>query len=112
MERLNILWTTNDIDTLKNMVSMYSCNSVKNGWWDEVNIIIWGGSTRLVSESEEAQQELVKMMKSGVSVEACKACAAKYKSEALLTELGITVKYMSKLTGLIKGKDGEHLITI
>ncbi len=110
MERLNILWTSNDKDTFKHMVSMYALNSLKNGWWEEVNIIIWGGSTRLASEDPEVQEGIKQLIKYGVSVEACKACADRMKTSSILTELGIEVKYMSKLTGLIKGD--EKLITI
>lgn len=110
MEKLNILWTSNDKDTFKHMISMYSLNSLRNGWWDEVNIIIWGGSTRLAGEDLEIQKELQKLLENGVTIEACKACADKMKVASTLKGLGIEVKYMSKLTGLIKGDD--NLITI
>jgi len=110
MEKLNILWTNNDKDTFESMISMYSLNSIKSGWWDEVNIIIWGGSTRLAGEDAEVQQEIQKLIKGGVTIEACKACADKMKVSATLKDLGVDVIYMSKLTGIIKR--GEHLITI
>jgi len=110
MDKLTILWTSNDKDTFKHMISMYSLNSIKSGWWDEVNIIIWGGSTRLAGEDEEVQKEIQKLLENGVTVEACKACADKMKVAARLIELGVEVKYMSKLTGIIKS--GEKLITI
>ena len=110
MERLNILWTSNDKETLKNMISMYSINSLKSGWWDEVNLIIWGGSTKLAGEDTEVQKEIVKMLDKGVSIEACKACADKYKSSQILEKLGVSVKYMTKMTNYIKSDD--KLITI
>ena len=110
MEKLNILWTSNDKDTFHNMIAMYLLNSMKSGWWDAVNIIIWGGSTRLAGEDTEVQKELKKLMENGVTIEACKACADKMKVTASLKDLGIDVKYMSKLTGIIK-RD-EKLITI
>lgn len=80
MERLNILWTSNDKETFKNMISMYSINSLKSGWWDEVNIIIWGGSSKLSGEDAEVQKEIKKMLGKGVAIDACKACADKYKA--------------------------------
>jgi hypothetical protein len=110
IEKLNILWTSNDKDTFHNMVAMYSLNSMKSGWWDAVNIIIWGGSTRLAGEDVEVQKVLKKLIENGVTIEACKACADKIKVSGTLKDLGIEVKYMSKLTGLIKGDD--KLITI
>lgn len=110
MEKLNILWTSNDKDTFQSMISMYSLNSIKNGWWDEVNIIIWGGSSKLAGQDEEIQKEIQKLISGGVTVEACLACADKYGSTEVLKNLGVDVKYMRELTGIIKR--GEHLITI
>ena len=110
MDKLNILWTSNNKDTFMNMVAMYSKNSLKSGWWDAVNIIIWGGSTRLSGEDEEVQKELQSLKELGVTIEACKACADKMRLSATLKDLGISVKYMSKLTSLIKKK--EHLVTV
>lgn len=89
---------------------MYSINSIKSGWWDAINLTIWGGSTRLAGEDIEVQKALQKLIENGVTVEVCKACADKMKVSATLKYLGIEVKYMSKFTGLIKGD--EKLITI
>ncbi len=69
MEKLNILWTSNDKDTFKHMIAMYSLNAMKSGWWDAINIIIWGGSTRLSGEDAEVQKELQKLIENGVTVE-------------------------------------------
>ncbi len=110
MDKLNILWTSNDKDTFQSMISMYSLNSIKSNWWDEVNIIIWGGSSKLAGHDEEIQQDIKMLLEAGVSVEACKACADKFKTTTVLESLGVDVKYMSKLTGIIKR--GEHMITI
>jgi hypothetical protein len=110
MERLNILWTSNDKETLRNMISMYSINSLGNGSWDEVNLIIWGSSTKLAGEDPDVQKEIKKMLSKGVSIEACKACADKYKLSQTLKDLGVEVKYMTKFTNYIKGDD--KLITI
>jgi hypothetical protein len=110
MDKLYILWTSSDKETFKNMISMYSLNSIKSGWWDEVEIIIWGASTKLAGEDEEVQKEIKKLLDNGVIVEACKACADKLNVSSILKELGVNVKYMSKLTGIIK--NNEKLITI
>ncbi len=110
MEKLTILWTTNDKDTFKNMISMYSLNSIKSGWWDEVTVIIWGGSSRLAGEDEEIQEEIKKLIAGGVKIQACKACAEKLNSAEVLKSIGVEVKYMRSITGIIKRK--EHLITI
>ncbi len=106
MEKLNILWTSDSFDTFKNMISMYTVNSIKNSWWIEINIIIWGASTKLVHEDVKVQKEIQKMIEKGITFEACKACADKFKASDNMKRLGINVKYMGKaLTNYIKSED-------
>ena len=107
----NILWTTSDKDTITNMIAMYTCNSLKNSWWEEVNVVIWGGATKLISEDESVHQLITKMVLAGVTVEACKACSDIYNVSEKLQDLGVDVKYMGTgLTDYIKSDD--PLITI
>ncbi|MFT5749529.1 MAG: hypothetical protein ACI93S_000790 [Ancylomarina sp.] len=111
MDKLNILWTTTNKDTISNMISMYSVNTLKKGLWDEVNLIIWGGSAKLVGEDKEVQTEVLDMIKGGVSIQACQACCEKYGVAEDLKKLGIDVRFMGEpLTEIIK--KGEKLITL
>ena len=48
--KLAVLWTAADRDTAQKMVFMYSYNAKKNGWFDEVKLIIWGPTAKLISE--------------------------------------------------------------
>jgi hypothetical protein len=51
------------------------------------------------------------MIEKGITIEACKACADKYKASETMKELGVDVKYMGvPLTKYIKSDD--NLITI
>ncbi|WP_372754225.1 DsrE family protein [Labilibaculum sp.] len=110
-DKLNILWTTSEKETAKNMIAMYAGASLKNKWWSEVNIILWGGSVKLIKEDAEMQEVVRNLIKSGVHVEACHACAGKYDAVDILKSLGADVKYMGKsLTEYIK--NGENIITI
>ena len=68
MDKLNILWTTGDKDTFNHMIAMYSLNSMKSGWWDAVNIIIWGASTRLSGEDTDVQKNLQNLIDMGTLV--------------------------------------------
>ncbi len=110
MNKLNVLWTTAELATVENMLCMYTVNSMKNGWWDAINVVIWGQSSKAVAEEPIVREVIKKMLDNGITVEACKACADKYKTSDLLEELGVTVKYMQALTDYIRNDD--HLITI
>lgn len=102
-DTLCILWTSGDPDVALKMVFMYAYNAKKYEWWEGVELIIWGPSAKLTSENEQIQKEIKKMMKQGVQVKACKACADSYGVSDDLKELGVDVKYMGKpLTKTLK----------
>lgn len=111
MHKLNILWTTTNRDTITNMLLMYSTNTKQKGLWDEVNVIIWGASAKLIGENTAVQAEVREMIEKGVHVEACRACSEKYGVAETLENLGIDVKYMGQyLTEYLK--QGEKMLTL
>ena len=111
MEKLNILWTTDNKETIFNMLSMYAINSKSRNWWNQVNVIIWGASAKLAGNDTQVQTEILEMIKSGVTVEACKDCSDNFGVTEILKKLGVTVRYMGQpLTEYIKA--GEKLITV
>lgn len=104
--KLLVVWTSGDKDVAQNMVFMYTYNAKKNGWWETVNLLIWGASSKLLSEDKELQETLLKMKEEGVALFACKACADIYGVSDKLTSLGIEVKYMGEpLTLYLKNKE-------
>jgi hypothetical protein len=111
MDKLNILWTTDNKDTVLHMLVMYATNSRLNGWWSEVNLIIWGASARISGTDKEIQEAISEMMEHGVTIEACKACCDRFEVTEKLTQLGVNVRYMGEaLTSYIKS--GEKILSI
>ncbi|MEA5126643.1 MAG: DsrE family protein [Proteiniphilum sp.] len=110
-DKINILWTTDNKDTIFNMLSMYAINSKKHNWWKDVNIILWGASVKLVGSDTQVQTEVLEMLHNGITVEACKDCCDNFNVAETLMRLGVSVRYMGEpLTGYIKA--GEKLISI
>ena len=110
-KHLYILWTSADPITAKKMVFMYAVNSLIHGWWEEVTLIIWGSSVKLVEADTEVQHNIKEAMEAGVHMTACKACADQEGVSELLETLGVEVRYWGvSLTEVLKG--GEKLITI
>ncbi|MPN48638.1 hypothetical protein SDC9_196249 [bioreactor metagenome] len=114
MEKSNelyILWTNADILTSEKMVMMYTTNSMLQKWWDNVTVIIWGATAKLVAESDLIQNKIKIAQHAGVKFSACKACADQLGVSDKLTNLGIEVLYWGEgLTDIFK--NGEKLITI
>lgn len=107
--KLVVVWTSGDKEVALKMVFMYTYNAKKYEWWDDITLLVWGPSAKLLSEDAELQEYVHKMLDNGIKVLACKACAAQYEVSDKLTELGITVKYTGEdLTNFIK--EG-HVVT-
>lgn len=111
MEKLNILWTTDNRDTIFNMLIMYVTNAKSHGWWKEVNLIIWGASAKIVGSDTQIQTEIIEMIRSGVTIEACRDCAETFGVAETFEKLGINVHYMGiPLTDYLKAD--EKMLTI
>lgn len=111
MEALTILWTTDNKNTFFNLVNMYAVNSLKQGWWDEVTVIIWGASAKLAGSDAQVQLEIMEMIQQGVKVEACKACADNNEVSEILNKAGVTVRYMGQhLTEILKS--GHRILSV
>ncbi len=111
MSKLNILWVNDNPVTAHTMVFMYAINAKAKGWWDEVELIIWGATAKLVATDFEIQEKITTALESGVKVRACVACAKALGAVEELEDLGIEVIAMGiPLSNILK--DDEKLITI
>lgn len=106
MEKLIILWTTAERETALKMILPYVKNSLLQGWWKEITLIVWGASTKLVSTDSEIQNILLKLKELGVHLESCKWCADEFGVSGKMEELGFDNKYMGQVfTEYLKGSD-------
>jgi len=111
-DKLVVVWTSGDRDVALKMVFMYTYNAstTRFGWWQDITLVIWGPSAKLLSVDTELQDYVTKMKEAGVTLEACKACADMYEVSDELAALGVDVKYMGDvLTNYIK--EGRHVLT-
>ena len=110
-QELLILWTNDNIGTSLNMVLMYAENAKIQGWQENVTLLIWGSTAKLVSENPEIQNYIQVILGVKVRVVACKQCAENYNVVDKLENQGIEVFYTGQfLTDWIK--EDKKLITI
>jgi hypothetical protein len=101
--KLLVVWTSGDREVALKMVYMYTFNAKKRGWWNEIRFLVWGPSSKLLSEDAELQDYIKKMKEEGVELLACKACSDSYGVSEKLEALGVEVKYMGvPLTEMLK----------
>jgi len=109
--KLFILWTNDNFITSEKMVFMYGINAKRRDLWDEVTIIIWGATAKLVSENKVIQELVEEAKLEGVHITACKACTDQLGVTEILEGLGLEVIYQAEpFTKILK--DDEKLITI
>lgn len=110
-KKLVVLWTSGEKETAMNMVMLYSLNSKLKGWWDEVTLLVWGASTRLLAEEREVQDFLRTLQEAGVKAIACKKCAENLGVVEKLESLGVEVFYTGQyLTEKIQA--GEKILSV
>ena len=101
-----IIWSSNDKEVAEKIVFMYTLNSMLNNWWEEVILVIWGPSDRLISEDVELQNHLKKLKNAGVKLEACIDCTEMYGVSKKLEDMGVEVKGMgAPLTEYLKNRE-------
>jgi hypothetical protein len=101
--RLAVVWSSGDPEVATRVCFMYTLNAKKQKWFDEVTLIVWGPSARLLAADKDLQAQLKAMQDAGVKVQACQACADSYGVAEALRKLGIDVRYMGKpLTDILK----------
>ena len=94
MKKLNVVWTTGEKDVAMRMIFVYLIDSKSMGWRDEINVVIWGPSAKLLAHDKEVQAELDFVRQCGILVEACRGCTEAYGVTKVIRSLGIEVKYM------------------
>jgi hypothetical protein len=109
-DKLAVLWTSGDPDVAHRVCFMYTHNAKKQNWFDEVLLIVWGPSARLLAGDKDLQSKVKAMAEDGIIIQACKACSDSYGVSGILSDLGIEVKYMGKpLTRFLK--EDWHVLT-
>jgi len=111
-EKLVVYWTSRDPDVARELVFPYVLNSILRKWWEDVTLVIWGPSQKALcdEENEHLRDFLKPIHEAGVKLEACKACSDNYGLSDQLSEMGVEVKYMGKLTTQYL-KAGKKILT-
>ncbi len=94
--KLAVVWSSGDSEVAHKVCFMYTQAAKSAGWFDDVTLIVWGPSSRLLAGDKELQSKVKAMIDSGVDVQACVVCADMYGVAETLRQMGITVRGMGK----------------
>jgi len=93
-DTLVVLWSSGDPEVAEKACLMYTNAAKKYKWFNEVILIVWGPSEKLLAENTVLKEKVAEMQKAGVIVEACVACSNMYNVTDELKVCSIDVKGM------------------
>ncbi len=89
MQKLLIVWSTEEIEVAKKMVLLYGSVILERGYWDAAHLMVWGPSARALAQNSELQQMLKTVQESGVETSVCVVCSDDYGVSETLAALGV-----------------------
>ncbi|MFO8000958.1 MAG: DsrE family protein [Marinilabilia sp.] len=109
-DTLVVVWTSGDPYVAERVCLMYTHGAKTQEWFDEVILVVWGPSAKLMAENKKLRKKVRQMQEDGVVLEACVNCADSYDVAGELREFGFDVKGMGKpLTDYLKS--GAKVLT-
>ena len=91
--KLLIVWSSGESEVAKKLVLLYGSVMLPRSYWDEAHIMVWGPSAKLLAESNELQEQVLKVQSSGVKFSACVVCSDDYGVSDTLSNLGIELTH-------------------
>jgi len=93
-DTLVVIWSSGDPEVAEKACFMYASAARKNKWFDEVILIVWGPSEKLLSENQNLKEKVAAMQKDGIIVQACVSCSNMYGVTDQLKVCEIDVRRM------------------
>jgi hypothetical protein len=109
-DKVFVILSSQDREVLLEVGFTYPFNAAKNAWMDEVKIIFFGPSEKLVVQDPEVQSRLKETQSAGVHVMACKWCSDRMGITDDLEALGIEVLYVGPVISELL-KEGWAVLT-
>ena len=97
VNKLLLVWSTEEVEVAKKMILLYSSVILDRGYWDEAHLMIWGPSARALAGNLELQSMLKDVQASGVETSACVVCSDDYGVSEKLEMLGVSTIHTGEL---------------
>jgi hypothetical protein len=93
-DKVFVILSSQDPEVLLEVGFTYPYNTAVHGWMEDVKIIFFGPSEKLVIDNTDVQARLKEALDAGIHVMACKGCSERMGITADLEALGIEVLYV------------------
>jgi len=88
---------------------VYPLNAVKKHWMEEVKVIIFGPSEKIVAHDIEVQERVKELQAEGIEIMACKWCSDRMGISQILEDIGIKVVYVGSIISELLKKGWSSL---
>ena len=96
--KLFFVVATGDKDVILETALFYPLTVAKEGWMEEVKVILFGPSQKVAAVDEHVQKRMKRLQEEGgIEILACKYCSDKWGISEKMEELGITNVYVSPI---------------
>ena len=101
--RVFIVVSSGDKEVVLQTGLEYPLRATQNKWVDEVKVIMFGPSERLMAYDLEVQRRIKELQDVGVEIMACKPPADKMNVTEIIEGLGVRIEYVGPIiTQMIK----------
>ncbi len=97
MDKLLIVWSSGEIEVAKKLVLLYGSVALPRAYWDELHLMVWGPSAKLLAENAEVQTLFAKVLETGVKASVCVVCSDDYGVTEQLQMLGVEPTHTGEL---------------
>lgn len=97
MDKLLIVWSSGEVDVAKKLVLLYGSVALPRAYWDELHLMLWGPSAKLLAENTEVQAMFAKVLESGVKASVCVVCSDDYGVTEQLQAMGVEPTHTGEL---------------
>lgn len=102
-DELVVIWRSGDADIFHTGVYLFTLNAKRFRWFDQVTLLLWGPSQKLLLSDTEVQRKVREMERAGVRVVADIDPSLDYDIESELRAVPIEVSIMGgQLVGMLK----------
>jgi hypothetical protein len=102
-DELVVIWRSGDADMFHTGVYLFTLNAKRFHWFDQVTLLLWGPSQKLLLADADVQRKVKEMQSAGVRVVADIDPSLDYDIESELRAVPIEVTIMGgQLVGVLK----------
>ncbi len=93
---LVIIWASSDKDVAKSVVLNFVLNARLNGWLDNITLMVWGPSVKLLASDKELQDVFKSLKHTGINLYIDKGSAEDFGVGKAVEDMGAEVAYLGK----------------